>query len=205
MYMDFSMRYLIDGYNLLYRLGLMRARMGPGELAGARQRLVSLLMRASGKDAGQICIVFDSAAASAKRAPDRTDQGIDIRFAGRGEAADDLIEDLIRGHSAPKQLSVISDDRRLQRAARRRACRVVGCAAYLEDIENKLRPHFPHRKADPARAALPVDDRDFWIRTFDSMEEEPELREFFDLDRFEDTGKDGRNTPSDPARAKRQL
>jgi predicted RNA-binding protein with PIN domain len=183
MQMDSSMRYLIDGYNLLHRLGLMRTRMAPGELAGARQRLISLLIKASGKDARRICIVFDSAGAPAKRPPDQIGQDIDIRFARGGEAADDLIEDLIRSHSAPKQLTVISDDHRLQRAARRRACRVVSCTAYLEETEHKLRS--PYRKPDPPHAPSPVDDRDFWLRAFDSIEQEPELREFFDLDRFD--------------------
>jgi hypothetical protein len=182
------MRFLIDGYNLLHRLGLMRTRMAPGELAGARQRLVSMLMKACGKDAGLICIVFDSAGVPAKRAPDRIDQDIDIRFARGGEAADDVIEDLIRSHSAPKQLTVISDDHRLQRAARRRACRVLSCTTYLEEMERKLRPTSPEPKADAAGARSPADDPDFWVRTFASMEQDPELREFFDLDRFRDAG-----------------
>jgi predicted RNA-binding protein with PIN domain len=182
------MRFLIDGYNLLHRLGLMRTRMAPGELAGARQRLVSMLMKACGKDAGLICIVFDSAGAPSKRGPDRIDQEIDIRFARRGEAADDVIEDLIRSHSAPKQLTVISDDRRLQRAARRRACRVLSCTTYLEEMERKLRPDSPDRRADAAGAPSPADDTDFWLRTFASMEQDSEFREFFDLDRFRDTG-----------------
>jgi predicted RNA-binding protein with PIN domain len=199
------MRFLIDGYNLLHRLGLMRTRMGPGELAGARRRLVSLLKAACGKDAGLICIVFDSAGASPKRGPDQIDQDIDIRFARRGEAADDVIEDLIRSHSAPKQLTVISDDRRLQRAARRRACRVVSCTSYLEEVERKLRPDSPDPKADATAALSPADDAGLWLRTFASIEQDPEFRDFFDLDRFEDTAKKGRKNASDAARAKRRL
>jgi predicted RNA-binding protein with PIN domain len=203
--MAFSMRFLIDGYNLLHRLGLMRTRMGPGELAGARQRLVSLLKKAWGRDVGLICIVFDSAGAAGKRAPDRIDEGVDIRFARRGEAADDVIEDLIRSHSAPKQLTVISDDRRLQRAARRRACRVLSCPSYLEEVERKLRPNSPDRKTEAAGAPSPADDADFWLRTFASIEQDPQLRPFFDLDRFQDADQKGSKNLGDAARAKRQL
>jgi uncharacterized protein len=199
------MRFLIDGYNLLHRLGLMRTRMGPGELAGARQRLVSLLTKAFGSDANSICIVFDSAGASAKRAPDRIEKDIDIRFARRGEVADDVIEELIRAHSAPKQLAVISDDHRLQRAARRRACRVLSCTSYLEEVERKIRPNGPDRPADAGDAPAPADDAEFWLRTFASMEKDPELREFFELYRFQDTSEKGRKSSSDAARPKRQL
>jgi uncharacterized protein len=199
------MRFLIDGYNLLHRLGLMRNRMAPGELAGARQRLVSLLTKAWGKDAGTICIVYDSAGAPARRAPDRNNQDIDVRFARRGEAADDVIEEVIRNHSAPKQLTVISDDHRLQRAARRRACRVQSCTSYLEEMEHRLRPNSPDRRADPAGAPSPAEDANFWLQTFASIEQDPQLREFFDVDRFPDREEKKPKSSNAPPRARRQL
>jgi hypothetical protein len=185
------MRFLIDGYNLLHRLGLVRTRMAPGELAGARRRLISLLEKAYGDDTRLACIVFDAAGSSGKATHQQSDQGVDVRYAGRNEIADDVIEDLIRSHHAPKQLTVISDDHRIQRAARRRACRVLGCADYLEELEQKLRPRPPKAEEDSIEQAAPGPDADFWLQTFAPIERDPELRAFFELDRFRAKGRKG--------------
>src|SRR5216683_3684936 len=99
--------YLIDGYNLLHAMGVLRGRVGPQGLEKARLRLLGLLQGALGKDAGQATIVFDAAGAPAGTADEQDYQGIHVRFAVHHEQADDLIEALIRQTSAPKQLAVV--------------------------------------------------------------------------------------------------
>lgn len=63
--------------------------------------------------------------------------GITVLFA-IGEQADDLIERLIKSHAAPKKLTVVSDDHRIQQAGRRRGCPIAGCSAYLDQLERGL-------------------------------------------------------------------
>src|SRR5207244_9115063 len=123
--------FLIDGYNLLYAMGVIRNRAGPTGLQKARQRLLGLLHGAYGDEASQVTVVFDAAKAPAGAAEEEEYQGLQIRYAVHDAQADDLIEKLIQHHSAPRQLTVISDDHRIQQAARRRQCTVLGCGDYL--------------------------------------------------------------------------
>src|SRR5690242_13106530 len=114
---------LIDGYNLLYALGWVRGRRGgPAALEKARRHLLGLLSGAYGAEAATVTVVFDAAKAPAGVADSEIYQGVHVRYAVRHEQADDLIEEVIRQDSAPRQLTVVSDDHRLQRAARRRRC-----------------------------------------------------------------------------------
>ena len=52
--------YLIDGYNLMHMLGMIRKRIGPGELEAARRRLLDFLVTAFAADVQQVTIVFDA-------------------------------------------------------------------------------------------------------------------------------------------------
>ena len=51
------MPYLIDGYNLLHAMGVLRGKVGPQGLEKARLRLLGLLRGVYGKDAGAVTVV----------------------------------------------------------------------------------------------------------------------------------------------------
>jgi len=128
------MRYLIDGYNLAHRLTLRAGQVSKSELAQARTNLIKFLAQHHGDEAGKVTVVFD--AVSARNIESKqTVHGIDVRMAV-GESADDVIERLIKNQSAPKQLTVVSDDHRVQAAGRRRGCRVLECQEYLDFLES---------------------------------------------------------------------
>src|SRR5689334_17692648 len=134
------MLYLIDGYNLLHAMGVARRRMGPDGLEQARQNLLGVLHGAFGDESANVTVVFD-AAKPPPGAPAETDyHGIHVRFAIGLAAADDLIELLIRKASAPRHLTVVSDDHRLQKAARHRRCVVSGCGDFLSELERRRKP-----------------------------------------------------------------
>src|SRR5262245_59949070 len=98
------MLYLIDGYNLLHAMGVLRGRVGPQGLEKARGRLLCLLHGALGDESNHLTVVFDAAKAPAGAQEDQNYHGIQVRFAVSEFEADDLIEKLIRRASAPKQL-----------------------------------------------------------------------------------------------------
>ena len=58
-------------------------------------------------------------------------EGSELLYAGQGRDADSLIERLIEADSAPRRLTVVSSDRRIQRAGRRRKCRVMPSDDFL--------------------------------------------------------------------------
>ncbi|HIQ20593.1 MAG TPA: hypothetical protein EYH34_05055 [Planctomycetes bacterium] len=57
-----------------------------------------------------------------------------VRYASGCGAAGDLIEELIRPDTAPRRLTVVSSDHRLQRAARRRRARAADSDVWLRQL-----------------------------------------------------------------------
>ncbi len=179
------MWYLIDGYNLLFAMGVLGGGLGPAGLEKARHRLLGLLAGAYGpEEAPRVTVVFDSARAPAGATQVHNYQGVHVRFAGRGQEADDVIEQLIGQDSAPKQLTVVSDDHRVRQAARRRHCAAASCADYLDWLAR----HRRDRKRPPPAAHKPEKvssaEEQYWLAEFADLEDDPQLKEFLEMDKF---------------------
>jgi predicted RNA-binding protein with PIN domain len=175
-----SAAYLIDGYNLLHGLGILQRRVGPRGLEKARQRLLGFLSSAHSDDPGAVTVVFDAAAAPPGVSPTMDFQGLHVCFAVGHDQADDLIELLIRRASVPRQLHVISDDHRLQRAGRRRQCQVMGCADYLEWLDRRQRQRPVARQAPEKGQEASEAETRHWLAEFADLADDPDLKELFD-------------------------
>lgn len=126
---------LIDGYNLMHAAGIARQRYGPGDLQAARQQLQRSLIAVLSTEALQrTTIVYDAQRSPAGGRRQLRHGGMTIRFAAGGGDADAEIEKLIRRHSAPRQLIVVSSDHRLQKAARRRRAKWIDSERFLPDL-----------------------------------------------------------------------
>ncbi|HTU17956.1 MAG TPA: NYN domain-containing protein [Gemmataceae bacterium] len=170
------MRYLIDGYNLLHAIGLLCGKAGPNGLEKARLALLSRLGGDHGADAVAVTVVFDASGAPPGAAAEDQYRGIHIYYALDG-SADDLIETLIQRDAAPRQLTIVSDDHRLQQAARRRRCPVLGCLDYLEEMQRRRQ-----RKPSASESAVKpegVSDEEMqvWLREFADLANDPKWRE----------------------------
>jgi predicted RNA-binding protein with PIN domain len=174
------MSWLIDGYNLMYAMGVLQGRKSPTGLKYARNRLLDLLRGAYGEESSQVTVVFDASDSPPGAAEELEYQGLHIRFAVREPEADDLIEDLIQHESVPRRLTVVSDDHRIQQAARRRQCEVLGCGAYLDWLADHRRPQRPPPEPVGRTEGVPVPDTDHWLREFGDIEADPEFKEFFE-------------------------
>ena len=177
-----TMRYLIDGYNLLHAIGAIRHGMGPAQLKSARLRLGAMLKRMHATNDTDVTVVFDAAGAPRGAAEIEEYDGIRFHYAVHQSEADDLIEVLIRRDPVPRQLAVVSDDHRLQRAARRRGCRVLACSAYLDELEQ--RPAKGKSGTSDEKPASGLGPLDHFLAEFSDLENDPDLKPFFDLDRF---------------------
>lgn len=190
-----SASYLIDGYNLLHAMGLLHGKVGPTGLAKARLGLLGLLWGVYGPEATTVTVVFDAAHAPPGALAEQEYHGIHVRFAVAQEQADDLIEALIRHDSAPKRLTVVTDDHRIRDAAERRRCIVSGCTEYLEWLERHRREKGrPARPADPKPEHLSDEETQHWLREFASLQNDAGLKELSDppefFDEVETTGSD---------------
>jgi hypothetical protein len=176
------MRILIDGYNLMHASGLMPARLGPGGLEKARRTLLGLLAGSLGQSARTATVVFDAQARSDQVTDEQAvaaAHGIRVEFASGEGGADACIELLIRQDSAPKQLTVVSSDSRLRRAAERRGAHAVDSETFWAGLmaRRQHRPlptaSCPRDKPEPASHT----ESDFWIEQFERHIDEQDLRE----------------------------
>lgn len=178
------MFYLIDGYNLLHAIGIVRRRMGPDGLEKARQNLLGTLHGAFGTESANITVVFDAARPPPGVPAEMSYHGIHVLFAIGMAAADDLIEVLIRKASAPRHLTVVSDDHRLQKAARRRQCVVSSCGDFLEQLERRRQPAQPTQEPSAKPTGLSREETQHWLEEFADLADDPAMKELQDPPEF---------------------
>ena len=117
---------LIDGYNLLNAAGILGRGRGPGSLERARQALLNTLVESLPPDeVPRTTVVFDASESPWGVAKQIDHRGITVQFASKDDDADTVIEQLIAADSAPKRLTVVSSDHRIQRAAKRRRATAI--------------------------------------------------------------------------------
>lgn len=157
------MTIIIDGYNLLHASGVFGRERGPRGFEQSRLALLDMLVGLLGDETMITIVVFDAA-----RAPDGlpgrlTHQGIRVWFAREYPDADSLIEELVVDDNAPTSLVVVSNDRRLQAAARRRRADAVGCEEWLAEMrtKNRVRADQDVKPAEPG-----PHDVEAWKRYF---------------------------------------
>jgi predicted RNA-binding protein with PIN domain len=182
-----SATYLIDGYNLLYAMGVLGGPVGPGGLAKARLRLLGLLHGTFAKEASSVTVVFDASGATPGASAEMTFQGVHVVFALGKKEADDVIEQFIGEASAPKSLHVVSDDHRIQQAAKRRHCVVMGCEKFLlwlDQCRQQLRTQTA--QSPEKQEKLSEEELKRWLAEFGDLEKDPSLRRAFEKYDFEE-------------------
>jgi uncharacterized protein len=173
------MRYLIDGYNLLHAIGVLTGPVGPHGLEKARLALLGRLLALHPDDPGCVTVVFDAANAPPGVDHEQEYKGVHVRFSLR-EEADDLIEALIHSDSAPRMLSVVSDDRRLKEAARRRQCPALGCLDYLEQVGRPV-PAAPGGEVSAKPQGVSPEETRLWLEAFGDLADDPSFKSLMEL------------------------
>lgn len=92
---------------------------------------------------------------------------LEVVFSGANREADDVIEKLILQNTAPKNLSVVSSDRRIKTAAEKRKANAVDCVEFwlnmLKELDRRTkRPTEPKEKL----FGLTDAETEYWLREF---------------------------------------
>jgi hypothetical protein len=172
-----SSRFLIiDGYNLMHAAGLARARYGPGDLQRQRHRLLVRLTSAlTAEERIRCTVVFDAIEAPSGLAQRFRHGEITVMFAEPGHEADELIEALIAGHSAARQLLIVSSDHRLQKAAKQRRAESVDSEVFLERLSARAKSNPPKDAGTgrPTAGSAPGQtDIGYWMDEFGDIDVE---------------------------------
>ena len=134
---------LIDGYNLLHASGVFGPKRGARGLESSRTALLDHVADLVGETAPRVLFVFDAAKAPDGLPGKITHRGIRVWFAREYPDADSLIEEILEEERSPASITVVSNDRRLQLAARRRGAAAISSDAWLADLRR------PRKVADP--------------------------------------------------------
>jgi predicted RNA-binding protein with PIN domain len=162
------MQLLIDGYNLLHVTDLFGQGAAAGTLQGSREALLAFLSRAlNERERKQTTIVFDAAGAPPGLPVVVLWDGISARFARGYDDADALLEEIIEQHPAPKSLTVVSSDRRVQRAARHRGATVEESQTWFDNLRQR-RPTGGERTDAKSNV---IEDSSYWIEQFAGVED----------------------------------
>jgi hypothetical protein len=148
------MTFLLDTYNILHVVGVL-----PPEIAGLdASGLAELLQKSRWRNVA--CWLICDGTPKGPSEP-RTGN-VRIHFAGPGVTADEAIAAHIAESSAPRRITVVSNDREVQREARRRRCKVMSAEAFLsqlvQDMDCSKRPVNP--------PGLPNRTTQEWVEAF---------------------------------------
>ena len=150
---------LLDCYNILHVVGVL-----PPELAGIDAGgLVDLVSRSRWRNS-ECWIICDG---TPKGVIHGSRGRIRVKFAGPGRTADEAIEQLVRGSSAPRRLLVVSNDREVQRSGRRRRCQVMDSDSFLARLTEDV-IQGSHGRAEVAGPEVPLDQAQVeqWVNAF---------------------------------------
>ena len=164
------MAIVIDGYNFLDGANILALGPGRYSLEKSRQAILRVL-RANLTEAecATTTVVFDGTQAP-PGLPRRDKQfGITILYSQPGQLADDLIEELIGKHSHPRQLTVVSSDHRIQRAARRRQAKPVDSDVWYRGLPGRVGKK-PGGKDEPQLATEVPKDVTDWKKEFGDID-----------------------------------
>ena len=133
-----SYRLIIDGYNLIFQVGLEGRSRSTIALDRARDRLISTVAHHfTDQQRSRAAIIFDAKSLPIKESHFVSRKlGITIYFAVEYEDADSLIEELIATNSHPKHLVVVSSDHRIQKAAQRRKAAPIDSDVWYDLLES---------------------------------------------------------------------
>lgn len=178
--------YVVDGYNLLFHLGLLDRRAGAQALEIARRRLLEQVRTTLGEGDHRITVVFDSARNRRKTPAPQEYLGIEVRYSGGGDFADDVIEAIIAECSRPQWLVVVSNDHRIEQAAERRGAQAWSCKQFLDYGEERDKVRKAGQPTEPERAMPSREEVRHWLEEFSDLADDPGFREVFDPYPFKD-------------------
>jgi len=169
---------LVDCYNVLH-VDMPQAWAGLDEAGLCR------LLARGGWPNGSAVVVCDGAVKPGGPARSPV-ESVELVYAGRGQSADDLIIHMIDADSAPRRLTIVSSDRQIQKAARRRRCRVVASEVFVRMLATacgqQKRGHADGASAVGGDKAGPLNERQVqqWLKWLGvDAQEDRDTREHF--------------------------
>ncbi len=167
------MSLVIDGYNLAYEVGwLTRRQRGGNALERARTGLLNFVVHSlDEQEAASTTVVFDASRLPEGVSAQQSHGKLTVLFAENYDDADALIEELIQRCGSPKQLTVVSSDRRIISAAKRRKATPLKSGEWYDRVIQDRRtrspkPEVPEELAKKRGKVIPPSELEYWLSEF---------------------------------------
>ena len=152
---------LVDGNNLLHAAQDVE---DPDHPLG-RARLCEFLSVWARRTGERVAVVFDGPAPGEALGQQIGGSDISVTYSGRGVSADAVLIELIEEDSAARRLIVVTSDRAIAKAARRRRARPVRSPDFWEGLRAELAKPVRRPLEPPAkRRGLTADESEWWLR-----------------------------------------
>lgn len=151
---------LIDGHNLLYAVKAMTEGQVLSEIQLCN--LISSYLRQT-KQRGDI--IFDGRGPLDKSGLMGT-TNLEVSFSGSATDADSVIESRIRESTAPKRLTVVSNDHRLIKAAKARKAVALTADDFWEAVFKNLSRKRREPEPPSKRTGITEGETEFWLKLF---------------------------------------
>lgn len=159
------MSVIVDGFNLLRGA----QRWAPVGALG-QLHLCQLLGQWSALTGEAVTIVFDGPLPRSGYAEQLRRVGVEVVHSGSGRTADDLIIEAIGLNSAPRSLQVVSSDREIRQAARRRGAQDWDSQTFFYRMwrELKATDHPAPTETEPTEKRHGLDEAETqrWLQEF---------------------------------------
>ena len=173
--------FLIDGYNLWWNTAEFGPDNDDGTLQGARDSLTNWLVTTLPPNLlNKTVLVFDAKNPPPNRGFLFVHSGLTVHFAVGYPDADTLMEEYILRHHAPRNLTVVTSDHRIQRAAKRKRATATDADHWARQIQHQ----FQDTGSEQANTAKPnpaLSDHEVigWMKGFgiDSQQEASQLEQ----------------------------
>jgi predicted RNA-binding protein with PIN domain len=177
---------LIDGYNLLMKIGRLASKLRGGEIFRSREMLLYMLARSGRKDLNAATVVFDSKRLRLGSLPPPEGTNLRIRrerrgslgviFSPPGVEADEVIKEYLEERAElgkADQVRLVTSDRQLASYSRSLGARIETSEECAKHLVGHQRPRHGRRKnrdvPEPGKElAAPTDEEvEAWLRYFD--------------------------------------
>jgi predicted RNA-binding protein with PIN domain len=131
------MKYLVDGYNLIFQLEQCAEALHAQGPRGGREALCAWLRGFSTRDGVEaLVLVFDGGEAGAHRPAYQREGSLELVFSGPGleDTADRKLLEVLARERRPGQWTVVSDDKFVRREAQRLGSKLAGCLEFMRVV-----------------------------------------------------------------------
>jgi len=152
---------LIDGYNLLYKDGVLK-NQAERSLEEAREQLLAAVAAYRTGDT-EIVVVFDGRGGEGRRRASAS-RGVQVRFSRYPQTADQLILEIIEREKRRRSLTVVTSDRKdIGRIAQAEGVRWISSESFLRRLRRA-----PRRAVSEGEkpAGPSSEEMDYWLKRF---------------------------------------